>query len=94
MRCFEIVAAGMIVIATGTASAADAEAPRAPELETMRRSPTIRAIPNPQRFRFEPKADMTAQELEQLGPYLKGKPLYDEDRKALGAAMRHLKEVN
>ena len=81
-------------MATGTANAAEAEAASAPELETVRRSPTIRAIPNPQRFRFQPKADMTAHELEELGPYLKGKPLHDEDRKSLGPAMRHLREIN
>ena len=60
----------------------------------MRRSPTIRELPDPQRFRFEPKADLTTQELEQLGPYLKGKPLHEEDRQTLGPAMRHLREIN
>jgi hypothetical protein len=44
-------------------------------------------------LRFDPRPDITTDELEQLGPYLKGKPLHDEDRKALGPAMRHLREV-
>src|SRR5687768_8759034 len=64
-----------------------------PDSETISRKPSIRAIPLARTLRFQPQADMTTQELEQLTPYLKGKPLHAEDEKALGSAMRHLKEV-
>jgi hypothetical protein len=67
----------------------------APDGETLRLTPSIRPIlPSAHTFRFEPRADITTEELDLLGPYLKGKPLYDEDQKALGSAMRHLREVN
>ena len=88
-----LCAHSVLVLLAGTAQAGDSEAPPPSDRDTVRRSPAIRAIPNPQRFRFDPQADMSAQELEQLGPYLKGKPLYDEDRKTLGPAMRHLREI-
>lgn len=64
-----------------------------PDGETISRKPSIRPIPLARTLRFEPQADMTTRELEQLTPYLKGKPLHAEDEKALGPAMRHLKEV-
>ena len=70
--------------------AADAPEP----LETIKRSPTARTVPLTPRLRFEPRTDMTAEELDRLQPYLKGKPLHEEDRKTLGPAMRHLREVD
>jgi hypothetical protein len=70
-----------------------AETQPAPERETVSARPSIRSVPLTPMLRFEPKADMTAEELEQLKPYLSGKPVYEEDRKALGPAMRHLKEL-
>lgn len=76
-----------------TAHAGEAETPPAPDVETVKRVPTIRAITTPQRFRFAPRADMTTAELDQLRPYLDGKPLYEDDRKTLGPAMRHLQEI-
>jgi hypothetical protein len=83
----------LLVMLGGTASAAESEAPPPAELETVRRAPTVRAMTVPQRFRFAPQADITTQELEQLRPYMDGKPLHEEDRKALGPAMRHLTEI-
>ena len=82
-----------LLLSGGVASAAESEA-SSPELDTVRRAPGVRAIAVPQRFRFAPQADMTTQELDLLRPYLDGKPLHEEDRKTLGPAMRHLREVN
>jgi hypothetical protein len=65
----------------------------APDSETIRLTPSARPVPLARSFRFEPRPDITSGELDALGPYLKGKPLYDEDREALGSAMRHLREV-
>jgi hypothetical protein len=70
-----------------------AEPQPAADAETTRLSPSARPVPLPRNFRFEPRPDITSIELDSLGPYLKGKPLYEEDQKALGTAMRHLKEV-
>jgi hypothetical protein len=70
-----------------------AETDPAPDGETIRLTPTARPVPLARSFRFEPRPDITSGELDALGPYLQGKPLYDEDRKALGSAMRHLREV-
>jgi hypothetical protein len=84
----------MFLALTGAANAAETEAPPPPDLDTIRRAPTVRAITVPQRFRFAPQGDVTTEELDRLRPYLDGKPLYEEDRKALGPAMRHLKEIN
>ena len=39
-------------------------------------------------FRFEPKGDLTPEELDPAWALLKGKPLYPEDEQALGQAMR------
>ena len=63
------------------------------DIETITRKPAARRIPLPRKLRFEPQADMTPQELKQLEPYLAGKPVYPDDEKALGPAMRHLREV-
>jgi hypothetical protein len=64
-----------------------------PDGETISLKPSARPIPLARTLRFEPRVDITTEELEQLGPYLKGKPLPDEDQKALGPAMRHFREV-
>ena len=88
--CHVIVVVALLASAS---HAADTQLPPSPDLETVTRKPAARPIPRARTFRFEPKADLTAQELEQLGPYLKGKPLYLEDEQALGRAMRHLREV-
>jgi hypothetical protein len=77
-----------LVATTGSA----AETPPPPEGETTRLSPSIRPVPLPRSLRFEPRPDITTVELESLGPYLKGKPLHEEDQRALGTAMRHLRE--
>ena len=83
----------ILALLAGASHAADALLPPAPDLETVTRKPEARPIPRPRAYRFEPKVDLTPQELDQLGPYLKGKPLYPEDEQALGPAMRHLREV-
>lgn len=70
-----------------------AETQPMPGDETSSRTPTIRSIPLARTLRFEPRSDITTQELEQLAPYIKGKPVHAEDEKALGSAMRHLREV-
>jgi hypothetical protein len=85
-----VLAAVLTSALSAPAYAADAP----PDLDTVKRSPSARTIPLAPRLRFEPRADMTAEELDRLGPYLKGKPLHDEDRKTLGPAMRHLREVD
>ena len=74
-------------------NAAETQPTPIPAGETISRTPAIRTIPLARNLRFEPRSDITAQELEQLGPYLKGKPLLPEDEQALGPAMRHLREV-
>jgi hypothetical protein len=84
----------MLGLIAGVSSAA--EPPPVPgdaDRETILRSPAIRTIPVARTFRFEPQTDITTDELARLEPYLSGKPLYDEDQKALGTAMRHLREV-
>lgn len=81
-----------LLLAAGAAGAAESETPP-PDLETVRRAPSVRAMATPQRFRFAPQADVTTQELDLLRPYLDGKPLHEEDRKTLGPAMRHLQEI-
>jgi hypothetical protein len=88
--------AGIVVVAllTSATNAADTQPTAPPETETIYRKPAIRTIPRARTFRFAPQADLTSQELEQLTPYLKGKPLLAEDEQTLGTAMRHLKEVN
>jgi hypothetical protein len=83
----------ILALSAGASHAADTELPPAPDLETVTRKPAARPIPLPRTFRFEPKGDLTTQELDQLGPYLKGKPIYPEDERTLGPAMRHLREV-
>ena len=90
MRHVIIIAVALLA---STSNAAETQLPPAPDAETIARKPAVREIHRPRRYRFDPKADVTAQELAQLGPYLKGKPLYPEDEKALGSAMRHLSEV-
>jgi hypothetical protein len=82
-----------LALLTGTTSAAEPESPPPSDIETINRKPAIRPIPLARKLRFEPKADMTPQELKQLEPYLAGKPVYPEDENALGSAMRHLREV-
>lgn len=92
-----IRAAGIVTLAllTSASSAADTQSTAAPDTETIYRKPSIRTIPRaPRTYRFTPQADLTTQELEQLTPYLKGKPLLPDDEQALGSAMRHLREVN
>ena len=64
-----------------------------PADNTITRTPSIRSVPLARTLRFEPQPDITTKELEQLTPYLKGKPLNAEDEKVLGPAMRHLREV-
>jgi hypothetical protein len=84
----------MILTLALLASASNAaETQPTPDGETVLRTPSIRPVPLAPTLRFDPRPDITTDELEQLGPYLKGKPLHDEDRKALGPAMRHLREV-
>ena len=82
-----------LALLAGASNAAETQPPPTHDVETITRKPAARPIPLARTLRFEPKADMTPQELEQLGPYLKGKPVYPEDEKALGPAMRHLREV-
>ena len=82
-----------LAVLASASNAAETQPTPIPDQETIRRTPTIRSIPLAPRLRFEPQPDITTEELEHLGPYLKGKPLYDEDRKALGPAMRHLREL-
>ena len=84
-----LVAAGLAVLA----SAASAQVQPTPDVDTVIRTPSIRSVPLARTLRFEPRPDITTQELEQLTPYLKGKPLNAEDEKTLGSAMRHLREV-
>jgi hypothetical protein len=84
----------MLIFALLASAGNAAETQPATDGETLRLTPSIRPIPSARTFRFEPRADITTEELDLLGPYLKGKPLYDEDQKALGSAMRHLREVN
>ena len=86
----------MLSLLASTSNAADtqpAQMPADTSGETISRTPSIRTIPVARTFRFEPQLDITTDELAQLTPYLSGKPLYDADQKALGSAMRHLKEV-
>ena len=88
-----VLVLGLFVAAVGAA-----ELPAARELppdagDTVVRSPAVRIVPSAPMFRFEPKGDITTQELEQLKPYLSGKPLSAEDQKDLGPAMRHLREL-
>jgi hypothetical protein len=83
-----------LALLTSASHAADTQPTPAAETETVYRKPSIRTIPRARTFRFAPQADLTSQELDQLTPYLKGKPLLAEDEQALGTAMRHLKEVN
>jgi hypothetical protein len=83
----------VLALLVGTSNAAETGPPPARDLDTITRKPSIREIPRARTFRFEPKGDLTPQELDQLGPYLKGKSLYPEDEQALGPAMRHLREV-
>jgi len=75
------------------ASAGNAAETQPTPSETISLKPSVRSVPLARTLRFEPKADITPQELEQLGPYLKGKPVHADDEKALGSAMRHLREV-
>ena len=82
----------LALLASGS-NAAETEPTPIPDGDTISRTPTIRTVPLARNLRFEPRSDITSQELEQLGPYLKGKPLLPEDEKALGQAMRHLREV-
>lgn len=82
-----------LALFAGAADAAQTQPAPPPELDSVRQSPAVRTMPLAPTLRFEPQADITTRELEQLGPYLKGKPLYEEDRKALGPAARHLREV-
>ena len=88
--------AGIVTLAllVSASHAADTQPAAAPDTETVYRKPSIRTIPRARTFRFAPQADLTTQELEQLTPYLKGRPLLPEDEMALGSAMRHLREVN
>lgn len=84
----------MILTLALLASAGSAAATqRAPDGETILRTPSIRPVPLARTLRFEPRPDITTEELERLAPYLKGKPLHDEDKKALGPALRHFREV-
>ena len=83
--------AGIVALALLSSAAFAADAPV--ELETVRRAPEARSVPLAPTLRFQPQADISARELEQLEPYLKGKPLHEADREALGRAMRHLREV-
>ncbi len=82
-----------LALLAGASNAAGTESHPTRDADTITRKPSARPIPLARTLRFEPKGDMTPQELEQLGPYLKGKPLYREDEQALGPAMRHLREV-
>jgi hypothetical protein len=82
-----------LALLAGASNAAEPQPAPMPEGGTVTRTPSIRSVPLPRTLRFEPSADITTQELEQLTPYLKGKPLHAEDEKALGSAMRHLREV-
>jgi DMSO/TMAO reductase YedYZ molybdopterin-dependent catalytic subunit len=90
-----VISRPMIALAllASTSNAAQTEPTPPSDPDTVRRSPAVRTVPLAPTLRFEPQGDITTQELEQLGPYLKGKPLYEDDRKALGPAARHLKEV-
>ena len=83
----------MLTLAVLASVSNAAETQPTPEGETVSVKPAIRSVPLTPMLRFEPRPDMTADELEQLKPYLSGKPLYEEDRKALGPAMRHLREL-
>ena len=85
-----IVILGLLATAS---NAAETQPTPMPDGETISLKPTARPIPLARTLRFQPQVDITAEELQQLGPYLKGKPLTDEDQKALGPAMRHLREV-
>lgn len=82
-----------LVLLAGASNAAEVDPPPPRDLETIKLKPSIREIPRARTYKFEPRGDLTPQELEQLGPYLKGKPVYPADERALGPAMRHLKEV-
>ena len=90
MNRYAILVLGLLA---GPSNAADTQPAPAPEVtggET--RSPSIRTVPLARTFRFQPATDVTADELARLEPYLRGKPLYDEDWEALGTATRHLRE--
>lgn len=88
----------ILIFALAVTAVEAAETPSPRELqptgtETVVRSPTSRVVPSAPMFRFEPKGDITTAELDQLKPYLSGKPLSAEDQKDLGPAMRHLREL-
>ena len=86
----------VLTLLASTSNAADmqpAPLPESSQGETITRTPSIRPIPIARTFRFVPQTDITTEELAQLNPYLSGKPLYDEDLKALGTATRHLRVV-
>jgi len=82
-----------LVLLASASNAAETQPTPVPEGETVSRTPSTRTVPLARTLRFEPQADITPRELEQLGPYLKGKPVNPEDERALGPAMRHLREV-
>ena len=87
-----IFAFALLASASNAADTPPAPVP-IPDGDTVSRIPSIRPVPLARTLRFEPRPDITSRELEQLSPYLRGKPLHDEDEKALGSAMRHLREV-
>ena len=89
---YAILTLGLLGV-SGVAQPQPLPAPADTERETISRTPSIRTIPAARTFRFVPQTDITTEELARLEPYLNGKPLYDEDQKALGTAMRHLKEL-
>lgn len=82
-----------LTLLAGASYAADTQPLSTPDLETVKRTPAVRPVPLAPTLRFEPRSDITTQELEAIAPYLKGKPLNAEDEKALGPAMRHFREV-
>ena len=82
-----------LALLASASNAAETQPTPTPDGETISRTPSVHTVPLARTLRFEPRADITPQELEQLGPYLKGKPVNPEDEKALGPAMRHLREV-
>ena len=84
---------GLVAVAAFAAEPQPDSPATSTETETILRSPSVRPITPPRMYRFVPQGDITSDELARLKPYIAGKPLPEDDQKALGSAMRHLREL-
>jgi hypothetical protein len=91
---YSMLMLGLVAVAAQAATTTAPGDAQPADVETVVRSPAARVIPSAPIFRFEPKGDITSEELDRLKPYLSGKPLHAEDQKDLGTAMRHLRALN